>query len=179
MTAQLTFMGGQLLVPAQTPYDRQQLVEHVQRCTRTYGQVRVRVDEVTWWLEPLDGRQELLCRGCARAIDHVVCRRSRTSAATFCVTCAMAQHHLTVGLLAALPARAILRDVQAHSAHGAESIAWMRWPQASPAEIIEDIYLQRRFAPVLTWRCAEIRLPPRRAGSAPGQIRGKGVRLRG
>jgi hypothetical protein len=62
-------------------------------------------------------------------------------------------------LLAQLPTTAILRDVQAHYAHGGELVAWTRWPQATPAEIIDDMRLQRRFAPVLTWACAEIHLP--------------------
>lgn len=64
---------------------------------------------------------------------------------------------LTIALLSHLPAGAMLRDVQAHYAVGDQWYAWTRWPQATPAEIIDDVRLQRRFAPVLTWRCAEIR----------------------
>ena len=66
---------------------------------------------------------------------------------------------LTIGFLLRLPAGTMLCDVQAHYASSGRWCAWMRWPQATPAEIIDDVRLQRRFAPVLTWRCAEIRLP--------------------
>ena len=64
--------------------------------------------------------------------------------------------HLTIAFLARLPAGTMLRDVQAHYVCGGQWSAWTRWPQATPAEIIDDVRLQRRFAPVLTWRCAEI-----------------------
>ncbi len=66
---------------------------------------------------------------------------------------------LTIAYLLKLPAAVILRDVQAHYASGGQWCAWTRWPQATPAQIIDDVRLQRRFAPVLTWRCAEICLP--------------------
>jgi hypothetical protein len=66
---------------------------------------------------------------------------------------------LTLASLLRLPAGAVLRDVQAHYASGGQWCAWTRWPQATPIEIMADMRLQRRFAPVLTWRCAEICLP--------------------
>ncbi len=66
---------------------------------------------------------------------------------------------LTIEFLSRLPAAAMLLDVQAHYSSGGQWCAWTRWPQATPAQIIDDARLQRRFAPVLTWRCAEIRLP--------------------
>jgi len=64
--------------------------------------------------------------------------------------------HLTIAFLARLPAGTMLRDVQAHYACGRQWSAWTRWAQATPAEIVDDVRLQRHFAPVLTWRCAEI-----------------------
>ena len=66
---------------------------------------------------------------------------------------------LTVASLLQLPAGAVLRDVQAHYACGGQWCAWTRRPQATPTAIMEDMHLQRRVAPVLTWRCAEICLP--------------------
>jgi hypothetical protein len=78
----------------------------------------------------------------------------------------LAQPLLTMPFLRRLPPDALLRDVQAHYIYGGQLTAWTRWPQATPAEIIDDMRLQRRFAPVLTWRCAEIRLPPRAGGNA-------------
>ena len=76
--------------------------------------------------------------------------------------------HLTIAFLSGLPAGTMLRDVQAHYACGGQWCAWTRWPQATPAQMINEVRLQRRFAPVLTWRCAEIRPPPTRRGS--GQV---------
>ena len=159
MTAHLTFVGGGLRLPARTPYDRQQLIEHVHACMGRTPQVHVRVDRAAWLIARPDNQQTIVCRGCARQIRRAVCRRPRTATA-FCVACALQRPHLCVALLADLPAGTILRDVEAHYAYGTELIAWTRWPQATPPEIIDDIHLQRRFAPVLTWRCAEIRLPP-------------------
>ena len=66
---------------------------------------------------------------------------------------------LTITYLLKLPAGTILRDVQAHYSSGRHWCAWTRWPRATPAQIIDDVRLQRRFAPVLTWHCAEVRLP--------------------
>lgn len=158
MTAHLTFVGGEVRLPARTPYDRQQLIEHVRGCVRSRQQVRVRVDHATWLVDRAVTQPLLVCRGCARRISYAVCRRPTTVTA-FCIDCALSRPHLTLKLLSELPAGAVLHDVEAHYAYGTERIAWTRWPQATPAEIIDDIHLQRRFAPVLTWRCAEIRIP--------------------
>lgn len=68
---------------------------------------------------------------------------------------------LTIAFLSGLPVGAMLHDVQAHYISGGQWCAWTRWPQATPVQIIDDVRLQRRFAPVLTWRCAEIHMPPR------------------
>jgi hypothetical protein len=75
--------------------------------------------------------------------------------------------HLTIPFLSGLPAGTMLRDVQAHYACGGQWYARTRWPQATPAQMIDEVRLQRHFAPVLTWRCAEIRLPPTRRGTGP------------
>ena len=64
--------------------------------------------------------------------------------------------HLTIGFLSQLPAGATLHDVQAHYASGGQWCAWTRWPRTTAAQIIDDVRLQRHFAPVLTWRCAQI-----------------------
>lgn len=156
--ARIVFTGGALLVPAQNAYERQQLIDHVRGCVSSKQQVRVRVDHTTWLAEPADPRRSLVCNSCAQRVSRTLCRRAGTEA-VYCVACALARPHLTVAFLSDLPAGTILRDVQAHYSYGGEWIAWTRWPQASPAEIIDDIHLQRRFAPVLTWRCAEICMP--------------------
>jgi hypothetical protein len=137
-------------------------MEHVRSCARRKQQVQVRVDCTTWLIEP-PVAPHLLCSGCSRPIDYAVCRRRRGAPTAYCVACALAQPLLTVAFLQQLPADAVLRDVQAHYLYGGQWAAWTRWPQATPAEIMDDMRLQRRFAPVLTWRCAEIRLRPQRA----------------
>jgi hypothetical protein len=159
-TAHIVFIGGSLTLPAQTPYDRQQLIDHVLGSARSKQQVEVRVDHTVWTVERPDA-QPFVCGGCARRVDQTVCRRGRGRTAAYCVACALGRPQLTIAFLSELPAGTLLRDVQAHRAYAGEWIPWMRWPQATPAEIIDDMRLQRRFAPVLTWHCVEIRLPPR------------------
>lgn len=173
-TAEIRFEGGSLVVPAGTPYERQQLIEHVHGCVRSRVQVRVRVDQATWLVEP-PGFQRPVCGACARRIKLAVCRRCAKSGMLHCVVCALARPHLTVSFLSQLPGDTVLRDVQAHYAYGGDWIAWTRWAQATPAEIIDDIHLQRRFAPVLTWRCAEICVP--QASHTFRQVRRPAVRL--
>lgn len=159
MTARLTFLGGQLVVPVHAPYDRQLLIEHVHALVRPRQQLRLRIDHGAWLIETSERKSPLSCHDCSRPINGPFCRRSAKSAPVFCLECALLQPHLTITMLMTMPPETILCDVQARYAFGSEWVSWMRWPQASPAQIIEDIHLQRRFAPVLTWRCAEIRLP--------------------
>ncbi len=159
-SARIVFASGGLVLPANTPYDREQLLEHVRGCIRREGQVRIRVDHATWLVERADDRRRLVCHGCAQRPHDGLCRRPGKTGGVYCLACALVRPHLTIAFLSELPERTILCDVQAHYAYGGEWAAWTRWAQATPAEIIEDIHLQRRFAPVLTWRCAEIRLPP-------------------
>ena len=154
-SARIVFPGGSLVVPAYTAYDRQQLVEHVRAGVRRHPHLEVRVDHGTWLAEGT--RRRIPCHGCAQPAS-CLCRRADVNAC-YCASCALMRPHLTVAFLSALPQRAVLRDVQAHYAYRGEWVAWTRWPRATPAEIIADIHLQRRFAPVLTWRCAEICLP--------------------
>lgn len=165
--ARMVFSDGILVVPAETPYDRQQLVEHVRARIGRQQQVRVRVDRTTWLVDRIDPSGRLVCSSCAQRPTYGVCRRVGKTQGVHCLTCALARPHLTIAFLTQLPEETILRDVQAHYAYGGEWVAWTRWPQATPAQIIDDIHLQRRFAPVLTWRCAEIRLPSRTARSVP------------
>ena len=66
---------------------------------------------------------------------------------------------LTLDVLMRLPPSAILSDIQAFYAYGGRWGPWTRWPRATPAEIMAGMRLQRRFAPVLKWRCAGIDMP--------------------
>jgi hypothetical protein len=155
-TAHITFRGGALTLPASTAYDRQLLIDHTLALARARQQVRVQVDATTWSVQRPDAQHPVVCRHCERPINHAVCRRPRGGAATYCVACVLRRPRLTMAALAHLPAGAVLRDVQAHYAYGEEWVAWTRWPAATPAEIMEDMRLQRRFAPVLIWTCAEL-----------------------
>lgn len=165
-TARIEFNGGAFVVPASTSYDRQQLIDHVLSTVRTRQTTQVQVDRGSWMVEPV-GVQRPTCSGCTRPIDRAACRRPRGARAAYCVTCALAWPHLTIAFLSQLPTAALLRDVQAHYAYCGEWISWTRWPQATPPEIIDDMRLQRRFAPVLTWRCAEIQVPPANRLTSP------------
>jgi len=163
--ARVTFVGGSLTLPVDTAYDRQLLVDHVLGHARRKHYLQVRVDDTTWLIEPANAQDPVVCSSCDRRVDRTLCRRHHASTA-YCVACALAHAHLTIAFLSHLPAGTSLRDVQAHWAYDGEWVAWTRWPQATPTEIIDDMRLQRRFAPVLTWRCAEIRLPPASTGAA-------------
>ena len=168
LEAHLEFNGCEVILPAHTPYDRQQLVEYVCAVSRGTPRLRVHVDHLEWSIHRPDAPPALVCSSCTQRVTRVVCCRSKL-AAPLCATCALARPHLTIGFLERLPLGTVLHDVQAQSVSGAGRMAWTRWPQATPTEIVDDILLQRRFAPVLTWRCAEIRLPPLpAAGGAPG-----------
>lgn len=160
--ASIAFASGNLVLPAQTPYDRQVMVDHVLAYIRRGQQVRVRVDYATWIVE--QPTHAALCHGCARAVGRAACSHPGHRAVAYCEACALTRPRLTIPLLAQLPPTATLRDVQAHYAYGGELVAWTRWPMATPREIIDDMRLQRRFAPVLTWTCTEIRLQPNAAG---------------
>src|SRR5512143_2055700 len=126
--ASIAFASGILVLPAQTLYDRQVLVEHVGDYVRRGQRVHVRVDYTTWAVE--QARHPLVCHGCAQSIGRARCSHPAQPATTYCVTCALARPRLTVPLLAHLPATAILHDVQAQSAYRGELVAWTRWPQA-------------------------------------------------
>jgi hypothetical protein len=155
-TAHITFRGGALTLPASTAYDRQLLIDHTLAFARDRQQLRVRVDSATWSVERPDAQHPVVCRRCERRINHAVCRRPRGRTAAYCVACVLRRPRLTMAALAQLPAAAVLRDVQAHYAYGEDWVAWTRWTAATPTEIMEDMRLQRRFAPVLIWTCAEV-----------------------
>jgi hypothetical protein len=154
--ASIAFASGTLVLPAQTLYERQLLVDHVLEYVRRGQQIQVRVDYSTWLVAHPE--HPVVCHGCTRPVERAACRHLGKRTTAYCLTCALTRPRLTMALLAQLPTTAILCDVQAHSANGGELVAWTRWPQATPDEIMDDMRLQRRFAPVLTWACTEIRL---------------------
>ena len=46
--AHIFFEGGALFVPVSTPYEREQLVEHVEGCTSRYGRVLLELNRRRW-----------------------------------------------------------------------------------------------------------------------------------
>ena len=46
--AHISFEGGGFIVPAQTPYDREVLIEHVEASTRRHGVIRLDVNNRRW-----------------------------------------------------------------------------------------------------------------------------------
>jgi hypothetical protein len=165
--AHVTFVGGGFTLAVETAYDRQLLVDYVLDCARRKHEVAVRVDHTTWRIERAEAQHPIVCRACARRIDHAVSHCDRRTTA-YCLTCALGHPHLTIGFLTHLPRGTILRDVQAYWAYDGAWVPWTRWPQATPAEIIDDMRLQRRYAPVLTWHCMEICRPSAPAGRTLG-----------
>src|SRR5262245_46997000 len=124
MRAQIEFADGRISLPAQTAYEREQLVEHVLACTRSKGQLRVHVDRRRWTVERADRWHPAVCSVCERRIDQAVCRRHRGTTTAYCLSCAMKRPLLTINLLSRLPARVVLRDVQAHYAYGRTLVPW-------------------------------------------------------
>jgi len=65
VNAHLTFRGGGMFLPANTPYERELLVECVEAASRRYGLLRLEVDGCRWAIHraiaPLP-----VCKACSR-----------------------------------------------------------------------------------------------------------------
>jgi hypothetical protein len=69
--ARIFSAGGTLLVPAETPYDRELLFESVEDSTRRYGTVRLELNRRDWRIS-LVNDSALRCAACGRAADRVI-----------------------------------------------------------------------------------------------------------
>ena len=88
MTAHLTFVGGGLLLPARTPYERQLLQEHVLDRARHKDQLRVRVDRKDWTVERPTAEHPFVCGRCKRQLTVAALHTPRQPE-TYCVACAL------------------------------------------------------------------------------------------
>ena len=82
--AHLSFDGGGLIVPAQTPYERQLLFEYVEASTKQHGGVRLRLNGQLWTISQKNGGHEV-CAACRRSLDNLV---YRSDGQTRCIRCA-------------------------------------------------------------------------------------------
>lgn len=69
--ARIFSAGGTLLVPAETPYDRQLLFESVEDSTRRYGTVRLNLNRRDWRISLVNGSSQR-CAECGRSADRLI-----------------------------------------------------------------------------------------------------------
>jgi hypothetical protein len=87
--AHIRFDGGGLIVPAQTGYDRELLMEHIEVSTKRYGSVRLEVDRRHYTISLNDGDPEI-CVSCSRC---PVALSYRLDGQTLCGQCAHGARH--------------------------------------------------------------------------------------
>jgi hypothetical protein len=68
--AHISFAGGGLIVPAQTPYERELLVEHIEASTRRHGSVQLEVNRRHWTVVSLSKGHREGCATCSRRLDR-------------------------------------------------------------------------------------------------------------
>jgi hypothetical protein len=88
MTAHITFMGGGLLLPASTPYDRQILREHVLSRARHVQDLQVKVGRKTWRVERPSEERPFACGFCKRQLAVAALHAAPTDT-VYCVACAL------------------------------------------------------------------------------------------
>lgn len=93
--AHLSFLGGSMLLPARSPYDRQVLVEHIKDRARTTEWVQVLVDDRRWMVKAAGDKQRPAtshCRGCHCVLDGArfptACDLSGAQHEKYCLGCA-------------------------------------------------------------------------------------------
>jgi hypothetical protein len=87
--AHISFEGGGLIVPAQTPYERELLFEHVEMSTKRHGCVRLDVNRGHWTISLRNGDREA-CTSCSRWLDNLI---YRFGGQTLCGQCARRALH--------------------------------------------------------------------------------------
>ena len=63
--AHISFEGGGLIVPVQTPYECELLVEHVEASTKRHGCIRLEVNRLHWTISVNTG-QRGVCAACSQ-----------------------------------------------------------------------------------------------------------------
>ena len=71
--AHISFAGGGLILPLQTPYERELLFEHVEVSAKRHGGVRLNVNRRHWTISMHNGRREA-CASCRQWLDTLVYR---------------------------------------------------------------------------------------------------------
>jgi hypothetical protein len=83
--AHISFVGGGLIVPVQTPYERELLVEHLEASAKRHGSVQTEVDRRHWTVVSLSKGHREMCAACSRHLDRL---RYRLDGRTLCGECA-------------------------------------------------------------------------------------------
>ena len=82
-TAHISFASGGLILPAQTPYERQLLFEHAVASAKRYGTIGLNAKGRHWRIS-VDAARREICARCARSLRDLVCRGN---AQNFCGQC--------------------------------------------------------------------------------------------
>jgi hypothetical protein len=82
--AHISFEGGGLILPTQTPYQRELLIEHVELSAKGRGSVHLRLDDRQWTVTSKNGRSEA-CASCNQRPDKLT---FRFEGHTLCGRCA-------------------------------------------------------------------------------------------
>jgi hypothetical protein len=82
--AHISFGGGGLILPAQTPYERQLVFEHVEATAKRHEHVELSAEGRQWRIGLPTARRELCCR-CLRSLNG---RAFRTNGQSLCAHCA-------------------------------------------------------------------------------------------
>jgi hypothetical protein len=85
--AHISFVGGGLLLPAQDPYERELLVEHVVACARKNGGVRVTAHGRAWSVRRIPETSTGSCGRCGGVLQGSWCSTA-PGGAPHCLRCA-------------------------------------------------------------------------------------------
>ena len=86
--AHVSFAGGGIFLPARDPYDRQTLIEHVNRRVHAKGCVQVLIDSHRWIVQSNSPPLASACAVCGQTAD-TACYSSGGHSAPYCVCCAL------------------------------------------------------------------------------------------
>lgn len=73
-----------MVMPAETPYDRELLGDHVGALIRRYGAVRLSSGHCAWWLTMTEGAGAAQCGLCLRPVE---CGVRHTDGDLMCIDC--------------------------------------------------------------------------------------------
>ena len=88
--ANVSFAGGGIILPARSPYDWENLAEHVDARARLNGRLLVRIDNRSWSVYPTAGTRADPCARCGHTLGPA-CYSAQTHGEAYCVKCAFRQ----------------------------------------------------------------------------------------